>query len=129
MLNIAKWVYFFLLIQTHRDIRIFEINEAIYPNRRDSKLRDSKLRLSIVANSTENSSMVDKKLISENNEKIEDIKSLHLKKLKFKSDIINTTVAVLGMILSSIYFYVAIKYTSDCFASEDDCNVYVTEIK
>ena len=29
MLNIAKWIYFFLLIKTHRNIRLNEINAEI----------------------------------------------------------------------------------------------------
>ena len=32
MLNIAKWIYFFLLIKTHRNIRLYEINEEISSN-------------------------------------------------------------------------------------------------
>ena len=29
MLNIAKWIYFFLLTKTHRNIRLYEINAEI----------------------------------------------------------------------------------------------------
>ena len=32
MLNIAKWIYFFLFFKTHRDIRLNEINAEISSN-------------------------------------------------------------------------------------------------
>ena len=37
ILNIAKWVYFYLVIKTHRSIREYEINVAIMPEERDSE--------------------------------------------------------------------------------------------
>ena len=54
MLNIAKWIYYFLLINTHRKIRLFEINAEIIsgrdeitnnnsnPNYKDKKLKKLK---------------------------------------------------------------------------------------
>ena len=37
ILNMAKWVYFYLVIKTHRSIREYEINEAIINDERDSE--------------------------------------------------------------------------------------------
>ena len=54
MLNIAKWIYYFLLINTHRKIRLFEISAEIIsgrdenidsnsnPNYKDKKLKKLK---------------------------------------------------------------------------------------
>ena len=33
MLNIAKWIYYFLVMKTHREIRLFEINAEISSGR------------------------------------------------------------------------------------------------
>ena len=33
LMNIAKWIYFFLVVQTHRNIRHYEINMDIYAER------------------------------------------------------------------------------------------------
>ena len=41
MLNIGIWVYFYLKIQTHRDIRYDEINEALMYEQEDS-IKDTK---------------------------------------------------------------------------------------
>ena len=36
MLNISKWMYYFLVIKTHRNIRLYEINEEIISERNGS---------------------------------------------------------------------------------------------
>ena len=52
MLNIAKWIYFFMVIKTHRNIRLFEISVEIFAER-DGTNND--LANSVLAD-TENSS-------------------------------------------------------------------------
>ena len=51
MLNIAKWIYYFLLIKTHRSIRLFEISAEISSGRdenidsiRNPNYRERKLK-------------------------------------------------------------------------------------
>ena len=68
MLNIAKWIYFYLLIQTHRNIRIYEINQEIFPEGNNRKKV-----VSNNANGTDNTT-VDKSLLSDNNNKSDSIK-------------------------------------------------------
>ena len=76
MLNIAKWIYFFFVIKTHRSIREHEIEVEMTKDEKDSKKV-----VSGIVGSTETTT-VDEKLLNDSKEKSNGIKQQHLKKLK-----------------------------------------------
>ena len=60
ILNIAKWIYFFLVIQTHRNIRLFEINAEVFPET-IALNQSTSYTFEVIENSNE-----DKELLSNN---------------------------------------------------------------
>ena len=103
LLNIAKWIYFFLVIQTHRNIRLFEINAEICPERIEVNLSASNS-----SEFTENNNE-EKELLS-NKEDVQNNKKEQLRKLKKQTNIIYSIVAAIIISLSSIYCFYAAKF-------------------
>ena len=102
MLNIAKWMYFFLVMKTHRDIRIVEINAQIFTD------EDS----------------IDSQAPSSEKNKPNNVEG-HLKQLERHCWYINIVFAVLAIPLCFVYIY----YTNkSCKASFDSDFVVLREV-
>ena len=113
ILNVAKWFYFFFIMKTHRSIREYEINEAIIHEEEDSE----SLASNILVNTETTTD--DENLLTDSKDKSNSIKQKHLNKLKTKTYIIYTVVAVLAAALISIDSYYAVKLTRDRFSDSD----------
>ena len=107
MLNIAKWVYFFFVIKSHRSIREHEIEVELM-----SDDMNSKKVVSCTLENTETSS-VDIELLTDNKDKDIGIKQQYLKELKTKTNILYTVVAILATALVSIVSYYTAKFAID----------------
>ena len=70
--------------------------------------------VSNILNNTENT-IIDKKLLNDSKDESNSTKKHHLNKLKTKTYIIYTVVAILATALSSIYSYYAVKLSIDSF--------------